>query len=131
MLSIVGVMLLFMILPTVNLVNINLSRIMERSSEIGIRKSFGASSHELVGQFLVENLLVTFLGGGIGLVLSIVVIACFNAVQIIPYTMLSVNYRTFMYAFAVTAVFGIVSGVYPAWKMSRLQPVAALQNSPL
>ncbi len=128
MVSIVGVMLLFMILPTVNMVNINLSRIMERSPEIGIRKTFGASSHELAGQFLVENILVTFLGGSIGLIFSIAVIACFNAVQIIQYTTLSVNYRIFMYAFAITLVFGIVSGVYPAWKMSRLQPVTALQE---
>ena len=44
-----------MLLPTVNLVNINLSRILERASEIGVRKAFGASSRTLVGQFVVEN----------------------------------------------------------------------------
>ena len=46
---------LFLLLPTVNLVNLNVSRIMERASEIGVRKSFGASSWTLVGQFVVEN----------------------------------------------------------------------------
>ena len=44
-----------MLLPTMNLVNINLSRILDRASEIGVRKAFGASSRTLVGQFLVEN----------------------------------------------------------------------------
>ena len=47
--------LLFLLLPTVNLVNLNVSRIMERASEIGVRKAFGASSGTLVGQFVVEN----------------------------------------------------------------------------
>ena len=44
-----------MLLPAVNLVNLNVSRIMERASEIGVRKAFGASSRALVGQFVVEN----------------------------------------------------------------------------
>ena len=55
--------LLFMLLPAVNLVNLNLSRILERASEIGVRKAFGASSRTLVGQFVVENLVLTLLGG--------------------------------------------------------------------
>ncbi len=56
--------LLFMSLPAINLVNINISRILERSSEIGIRKAFGASSKTLVYQFVIENILLTLIGGG-------------------------------------------------------------------
>ena len=55
--------LLFVLIPTVNLVNINISRIMERASEIGVRKAFGAPARTLVGQFLVENILLTLVGG--------------------------------------------------------------------
>jgi putative ABC transport system permease protein len=62
--------LFVMLLPTLNLVNVNITRIMERSSEIGVRKAFGASSRTLVYQFIVENLILTFLGGFIGMVLS-------------------------------------------------------------
>ena len=51
------------LIPTVNLVNINISRIMERASEIGVRKAFGAPARTLVGQFLVENVLLTLVGG--------------------------------------------------------------------
>ena len=58
--------LLVMLLPTLNLVNINITRIMERSSEIGVRKAFGASSRTLVYQFIVENIILTLLGGLIG-----------------------------------------------------------------
>jgi hypothetical protein len=52
-----------MLLPTVNLVNLNISRIMERASEIGARKAFGASSWVIILQFMLENLVLTFLSG--------------------------------------------------------------------
>ena len=55
--------LLVMLLPTLNLININVTRIMERSSEIGVRKAFGASSRTLVYQFIVENIILTLIGG--------------------------------------------------------------------
>ena len=58
-----GLALLFILLPTVNLVNMNTSRILERASEIGVRKAFGASGGALVTQFIVENLILTMLGG--------------------------------------------------------------------
>src|SRR5205823_11383630 len=66
---IIGIFIfLFMLLPTINLVNINISRIMERSSEIGVRKAFGASSGKLVMQFVFENIILTLLGGIIGVI---------------------------------------------------------------
>ncbi len=68
--AIAGVGLLFMLLPTVNLVNLNVSRIMERASEIGVRKAFGASSRTLVGQFVVENVTLSLIGAVVGFVLS-------------------------------------------------------------
>src|SRR5256885_1583041 len=67
---IAAVALLFMALPTLNLVNLNVSRILERASEIGVRKAFGASSRALLGQFLVENVVLTLIGGALGLALS-------------------------------------------------------------
>ena len=57
---------LFMLLPVVSLVNINTTRILERASEIGVRKAFGGSSLTLVGQFVVENVILTLLGGALG-----------------------------------------------------------------
>ena len=119
---------LFMVLPTVNLVNINLSRILERTSEIGVRKAFGASSRTLVGQFLVENLILTLIGGAICFVLAAAVLAAVNASGVIPYADLHLNLRIFFYGLAMAVFFGLFSGVYPAWKMSRLHPVQALQG---
>src|SRR5262249_13192007 len=54
-----GVSLLFMSLPALNLITLNLSRIMERSPEIGVRKAFGAPRRALVAQFIAENVVLT------------------------------------------------------------------------
>jgi len=119
--------LLVMLLTTLNLVNINITRIMERSSEIGVRKAFGASSRTLVYQFIVENLILTFLGGLIGIILSIVIIRLINSADLIDNVVLSVNTTVLVLAVLICLVFGVLSGVYPAWRMSRLNVVTALK----
>lgn len=126
-----GLGVLFMILPAVNLVNLNLSRILERTSEIGVRKAFGGSSRALVGQFLVENLVLTLLGGGLGLVLTALVLEGIEASGFIPYAELALNVRIFLCGLAAAVLFGLLSGVYPAWRMSRLHPVEALRGRSL
>src|SRR5207302_877426 len=64
----------FMTLPILNLVTLNLSRIMERAPEIGVRKAFGASRPALVWQFVVENVVLTFIGGLAGFILAVIVL---------------------------------------------------------
>lgn len=118
---------LFMLLPTLNLVNINITRIMERSSEIGVRKAFGASSKTLVYQFVVENLILTILGGLIGIVLSFVIIQILNSANLIANLKLFLNFTVLFYSLLACLFFGLLSGVYPAWRMSRLNVVTALK----
>ncbi len=125
---IVGMMFLFMLLPSVNLINVNISRIMERASEIGVRKAFGASSRALVGQFLLENLLLTGVGALLGLALSTLALRALSSTGFVPYADFVINARVFAYGLAITLFFGLLSGVYPAWKMSRLEPVDALRG---
>lgn len=125
-----AVTLLFMLLPTVNLINLNMSRIMERSSEIGVRKAFGASSRTLVGQFIVENLLLTILGGLIAFVLSFFVLRLLSSSGLAGRATFTLNPRVFLYGLGLAVVFGLLSGVYPAWRMSRLHPVQALKGTP-
>jgi putative ABC transport system permease protein len=126
---IVGAALLFLLLPTVNLVNLNVSRIMERASEIGVRKAFGASTGSLVTQFVVENVMLTLVGGAIGFALSAAVLRAITAAGLIEYANLSLNPRVFLYGLGLALVFGLLSGVYPAWRMARLHPVAALKGA--
>jgi putative ABC transport system permease protein len=119
---------IFILLPVINLININLSRILERSSEIGARRAFGASSRMLVIQFIVENILLTLTGGILALGLSWGILQVFNFVDMIPFKNLRFNFLVFFFGFIITILFGVISGAYPAWKMSRLQSVAALRR---
>ena len=124
-------MILFMLLPTINLVNINVSRIRERASEIGVRKAFGATSRTLVGQFVTENVVLTLLGGLVGFVLSPLVLRALTESGLIKYARFQMNYRIFFTGLLIAFFFGLFSGVYPAWKMSRLHPVEALRGRSL
>ena len=120
--------LLFVSLPTVNLVNLNVSRILERSSEIGVRKAFGAPARSLVLQFVVENVVLTLLGGLLALVLAQGTLALVEARGLIPHAELGLSWRVFGAGLAMAIAFGLLSGVWPAWKMSRLHPVDALRG---
>lgn len=121
--------ILFMLLPALNLVNVNISRIMERASEIGIRKAFGASKKTLVMQFLIENILLTIIGGILALLLATAAIYIFNNSGLIQYADLHINWMVVTVAFVVSLIFGIMSGVYPAWRMSKLHIADALKTT--
>jgi putative ABC transport system permease protein len=120
--------LLFMILPAINLVNLNISRIFERVSEIGVRKAFGASTGHLVGQFIVENIVLVLLGGAIGLALSLWALQLINGSGLVPNADFRMNPRIFLYGLGLSLFFGVLSGAYPAWRMARLDPVEALRG---
>lgn len=122
------IVFLFMLLPTLNLVNLNISRILERASEIGVRKAFGATSLELVGQFLVENLVLTSIGAVFGFIVSGLILRALNLSGIVSYSNFTINYRVFFWGIMLSLVFGIISGAYPAFRMSRLNPVQALKG---
>lgn len=118
---------LFMLLPTVNLMNINISRIMERASEIGVRKAFGAASTTLVWQFVFENVVLTLLCGFISIGLAYGVLEYINSSNILPFSRFSINMEVFWMGLLLTLFFGLVSGVYPAWRMSRMHAADALK----
>ncbi len=123
-----GLGILFMLLPALNLVNINVSRTLERSSEIGVRKAFGATAGRLVGQFLVENIFLTLLGGALGLVLAAGALSLLNSSHLIPYAHYGLNARVFGVSLGVVLFFGLLSGAYPAYKMSKLHAIKALKG---
>jgi len=124
-------LLFFVLLPTLNLININISRIMERESEIGVRKAFGAHAGTILYQFVFENVIITFLGGMIGMVLALGLLHLINDSQVLPHMILRFNLRVFAYSLGICLLFGIVSGWVPAWRVSRLQIADALKSNQL
>ena len=126
---IIVLMFLFMLLPALNLVNLNLGRMKERSAEIGVRKAFGASTSELVKQFLVENVVLSLVGCLIALLVTHGLLVWINHTGFLPSLDLGVNLSIFAYGLLITVVFGVVSGVVPAWRMARLDPVFALKGN--
>jgi putative ABC transport system permease protein len=124
-----ALMLLFMTLPALNLVNLNTGRILERSAEIGVRKAFGASSRQLVWQFVVENVLLCLAGSLLALAFAKAALVWLEGSGLIPYLRVDLNFAVFGWGLLLAVVFGLLSGVLPAWKMSRLHPVQALKGA--
>lgn len=127
--AVILLMILFMLFPAINLVNINVSRIIERSSEIGVRKAFGASSMTLTGQFIVENVFLTMIGGAVAIVLALILLRVVSDSGLLPFGDLTINFSVFLYSLLICLFFGVFSGALPAYMMSRLHPVQALRGS--
>ncbi|MFT4666770.1 MAG: putative ABC transport system permease protein [Polaribacter sp.] len=126
--ALIGLLSLFVLLPTLNLINLNISRIMERSAEIGVRKSFGATSQDILYQFIFENIVLTFIGGLIGFVFALILIHIINDSQILENSTLIFSYKIFFISLIICFFFGILSGVIPAYRMSKLAIVNALKQ---
>lgn len=125
------IIVLFILLPTLNLININITRIMERSSEIGVRKAFGAKSWDLLLQFVFENVILTLIGGALGLLGAYWLINILNDSGVFMEMKLKFHTSVFLYAILVTLFFGIISGLLPAYRMSKLHVVKALKQNAL
>jgi putative ABC transport system permease protein len=127
--------LAFILLPAINLMALNFARIHERGEEIAVRKSFGAAGGVLRGQFLFENILMTFAGGIIGILLSYIAVALLgnsvtlriNFFSTVPLTF-SFNVIVFIAAFISCLLFGLLSGYLPAFRLSRMKPVVYLKG---
>jgi putative ABC transport system permease protein len=126
--ALLGTAVLFMFLPAVNLLNLNVSRILERAGEIGIRKAFGASTSSLVWQFLVENLVLTIIALALTLPLVIPLSRAVAATGLLGATELTLTPRVLLAGLALAIFFGLFSGAYPAWRMSRVDVVSALRG---
>jgi len=125
----ITLLLFFILLPTLNLINLNVSRIMERSSEIGVRKAFGAHQGNILSQFIIENIIQTLLGGILGLGLALLLINVVNKGGHLGDVVLTLSPKFFLYSFLATLLFGVLSGLLPAYRMSKLQIVNALKEN--
>ena len=124
----ISLLLLFVLLPTLNLINLNVSRVMERSAEIGVRKAFGAHSGSILMQLVFENVILTLLGGIIGYLLAYIVLYLVNDSNILGEIVLQFNTTIFIYSILICLAFGIISGLLPAYRMSKIHIVNAIKQ---
>ncbi|MDQ7097076.1 ABC transporter permease [Desulfosporosinus sp. PR] len=108
----------------IGIMNIMLVSVTERTREIGIRKAIGAKNNDILLQFLIETIVISILGGGIGIILgSAGSILIGSALKMST----SISITSVLIAFGFSAVIGIIFGVFPARKAASMDPIDALR----
>ena len=125
---VVSIALISLFVGGIGIMNIMLVSVTERTREIGIRKAIGAKRMDILWQFLVESIVVTTAGGALGVLVGIAVTQIAERFAIGGDNAYAVTPLWVMVGFAVAAVTGLVAGVYPAWRASRLDPIEALRH---
>jgi putative ABC transport system permease protein len=98
----------------------------ERTFEIGLRKAVGAKKRQILLQFLIESSLLSAVGGVMGLLLAAGLSWVVRITTPIPMT-ITVGY--ILLSLAVSGGIGMIAGIYPAFKASRLDPIVALSKN--
>ena len=115
--------LISLVVGGIVVMNIMLVSVTERTFEIGLRKALGATRKQVLLQFLIESSFLTTFGGILGLLLAFGIVWIISATT--PVTM-TVTILYILLSLFVSGGIGVISGVYPAFKASRLDPIVAL-----
>jgi putative ABC transport system permease protein len=108
----------------IGIMNIMLVTVSERTREIGVRKSLGAKSRDILSQFMLEALILTEMGGIAGIILGIIT---GNILAFVMKTKVVFPWDWAIIGFVVCSVIAVVFGSYPAYKAARLDPIEALR----
>jgi putative ABC transport system permease protein len=119
-----GIAAISLVVGGIGIMNIMLVTVTERTREIGLRKALGAKKKVIIYQFLIESIILTFVGGIIGMILGILTSLAISHFIGLPFT---VSLQSILLAIGVSAGIGILFGWYPARKASNLQPIEALR----
>jgi putative ABC transport system permease protein len=106
------------------IMNIMLATVTERTREIGIRKSLGATRRDILVQFLVESAMLSMMGGILGLVMAIVVMTILGKFVPVP---VAIPFYAPIIAIGVSTLTGLFFGIYPANRAAKLDPITALR----
>ncbi len=123
---VIPITMIILVVGGIVVMNIMLVSVTERTFEVGLRKAIGATRKQILMQFLIESALLCVVGGILGLLLAV------GATQIVGYLLDMTMTITLFYVIvsvSVSSIIGIVAGLYPAWKASRLDPIVALTQS--
>lgn len=119
-----GIASISLIVGGIGIMNIMLVTVRERTKEIGIRKALGATNGMILLQFLIEAIIITILGGIIGLVLSYVGAAIISYLSNFH---VFISIESAIFALIFSLIIGVIFGIYPAYKASNLEVVDALR----
>ncbi|MFZ1676990.1 MAG: ABC transporter permease [Saprospiraceae bacterium] len=109
----------------IGIMNIMLASVYERIKEIGLRRAIGATSKDIVLQFLFEAVLVSVIGGILGIILGVVAAKAIATTAKIPTI---ISWWSILLSFGVAASIGLVFGIFPARKAAKLDPIEALRT---
>ncbi len=121
----IGVAAISLIVGGIVVMNIMLVSVTERTKEIGIRKALGARRNDILTQFLIEAVAVTMIGGAIGVGTGFGLAYIISALIGFP---LLINVLSAVLGVGVSSVVGIISGLWPAWRAAKLDPIEALRS---
>jgi putative ABC transport system permease protein len=119
----IGIVSVFMLVGGIVIMNIMLASVTERTHEIGIRKSLGARRGDILAQFVMESIVMSGVGGAIGVVLAFVVSSVVNR-----YWTSSVPLRAVLVGLGLSSAVGLFFGIYPASQAAKLNPIDALRT---
>ncbi len=119
-----GIAAISLLVGGIGIMNIMLVTVTERTREIGLRKALGAKKKIIITQFLTEAIILTFVGGVIGMVVGIAASFIIASFINLPFTL---SVESVFLAIGVSAAIGIIFGWYPARKAANLQPIEALR----
>jgi putative ABC transport system permease protein len=119
-----GVAGISLLVGGIGIMNIMLVSVTERTREIGIRMAVGARGRDILLQFLIEAVTLSSIGGLLGIALGVGGAKLLTLIKAWP---TQVSPTAIAIAFVTSAIIGIISGFYPAWKASKLDPIEALR----
>ena len=121
-----GIAAISLLVGGIGLMNIMIVSVTERTREIGIRKAVGAKKFDILLQFLIEALLLTILGGTLGILVGCLAISIIGKIGLVP----AVYSPTWMFiSFIVSLSIGVLFGIFPAYKAANLNPIDALRSN--
>ena len=120
----IGVAAISLVVGGIVVMNIMLVSVTERTKEIGIRKAIGARRKDILTQFLIEAVAVTAIGGAFGVLTGFGLAYVISALIGFP---LLINVASAVLGVGVSSVVGIISGLWPAWRAAKLDPIEALR----
>jgi putative ABC transport system permease protein len=122
---IVGIAGISLVVGGIGIANIMLVSVVERTREIGVRKALGATNSAVLSQFLTESVVISVMGGGIGIVLGVGI--TFIAASLFKFPFI-VSISAVVTGFVLSTSVGLIAGVIPARNAAKLDPIAALRS---